>query len=898
MATPEELKRLAQELQQGQQERPGQQRVGSPNPVATPPQGRSDQPPPELPEPAREFGSQFLRALTDFGSSLGGGFAGPAAPSGQQVAERLPGVATEEPDTFAGRAGRMGGVGATFAVPAGGAAANVPRAVGTGGGLLMRTGRGIQNLVAESGRAFRQRPGRFVAEEGAVGGVAGVGGLAAERTFPDSDAARFTGELLSGASFQLAPSRLLLRGAGKLKRTIQAPRTEIGARRRAARRASEAPTPGERARGLENLETPTTRDPQTGEPVLTPAQRTESPSLLSLERSVVNSSERLQREADEQIAQANQVIQQSARDIGRGGTPEDTAGTIGEGQLYLQTLLNTRLRIAAQRTDERIAELGSGSSREDANRIAREELEKAREAARRQEQQLFSRVDPDTPVPSANAQQAVQRWAGELGKAQQDQIPAKARRLLNPEKREFVGETTNIRELRSLQSDLRETARRARSNEQFTRAEIADDIADSITEDLGGAGQQSEALETAIGFSRNFKQRFRRGAVGRIFGREASGGERVRAGETLERTIRGGGPGEREALDEIRDALTAPEVAGRTGTTDEAFNQAASDFVRRRFIERAAAEGELNTNRAQAFIRDNEQLLSRMPEVRQELEQAVQSGNLQQIATRRRESTRFNDPKVSRATLFIRRGPNEAFSQITQDAPDRAARQTQQLLNRAKRDDTGQAVAGLKSGYVDFLLRPENQRDVAGQPFVSGFSLRELRQNPSVRSTEQRLLSKAERQRLDTIEQDLVRLERARQAKPSQQGVIGDKPSKVLETVAGVSGAAVGRTSAAASGVGGTVQIPGIMANRFRELVEAGVQDPAERLMRDAVRDEQLFTELLQARIPESGELPEKAANRLNAWAAGVVAEQQTRPEQTQETQQAPSIEQLRELAQ
>lgn len=902
MATVEELRRAAQRVRQEPEPRrptdPAARGLGLSAPVAQRERGQPQQGGRVSPGIA-EFGGQFARGgvnvLFPLASrlSLPGtpsvaelGRAGRAPGTTQEFAEAAPGVATEEPQTFTGRAGRLSGAAAGAAVPLGGAAGTVPRSLERGGSLLTRLGRGTRNLVAGAGEAFGRRPGRFTAGEAGLGATAGVSGLAAEREFPDSDAARFTGEILGGVAPQIAPANLLIKGAFRLREFVRSPLTRTGGGRRAARRAQEAPTPGERGRALEELDQPTTIDPETGRPALTPAQRTGAPSLLALEKSVVNSSERLVRESDEQIAQANRVIQESGRDIGQGGTVEDA-------QNYLDSLLDTRLRIAARRTNTRIRQMGRGASREDANRIAREELETAREAARQQEKQLFGAVDPETAVPSSNAQSALQRWQGELGKAQQKNIPADAKRLLSPDSKQFLGDTTNIRELRSLQSELRAQARRARSNENFQKAEIADDLADSITDDLAAAGDQSEALQTAVDFSRNFRQRFRRGAVGRVFGRETQGGERVRSGETLERTIGGGGPGEREALDELRTALTDPEVTRLTGTNAEAFNAAASDFVRRRFLERAVRDGEFNPDRARAFLRDNEQLLSRMPEVQQELQQAARSGRVERIT---RRSVEGADPKVSRATLFIRRGPVQAFDEISSESPSRAGRETQRLINRANKDESGRAVAGLKSGYVDFLMRPETARDVSGQPFVSGFRLRELRQNKSVQAAEKRLLSEAERKRLDTIERDLIRLERAREAQPSPQGIIGDRPSKVVETVAGVTGAGIGRQSAAASGAGGTVQIPGIMANRFRELAQAGVQDPAERLMRDAVRDEQLFRDLLQARIAPDGELPAKAANRLNAWAAGVLTEQGARPEEQEAS--APSVDELRELAQ
>ena len=159
-----------------------------------------------------------------------------------------------------------------------------------------------------------------------------------------------------------------------------------------------------------------------------------------------------------------------------------------------------------------------------------------------------------------------------------------------------------------------------------------------------------------------------------------------------------------------------------------------------------------------------------------------------------------------------------------------------------------------------------------GRKFISGFSLRDTLQN--TRSSASRLFSADEIKRLDTIVDDLVKLEKRRAATIPPEGIIADKPHKLVETIAGITGAAAGRSEARMMGVGGTVQIPGIMAERFRALAKAGIKDPAGRLMRDIIFDEALFKELLQSSLEDGGKtLSKVAARRLNIWTASVLAE-------------------------
>lgn len=80
-----------------------------------------------------------------------------------------------------------------------------------------------------------------------------------------------------------------------------------------------------------------------------------------------------------------------------------------------------------------------------------------------------------------------------------------------------------------------------------------------------------------------------------------------------------------------------------------------------------------------------------------------------------------------------------------------------------------------------------------------------------------------------------------------KEGILGDQLSQSAETFLGVLGAAAGRRSGRQIGIGGTVQIPGIIANRFRELGRAGVNNSAQRLIVEAIQDETLFREVLMA---------------------------------------------------
>lgn len=742
-----------------------------------------------------------------------------------------------------------------------------------------------QKIVAEAGKTFARAPVKTTLIEGGLGFTAGGGGFVAKKTFPDSDAAVFIGEIIGGTAPALMPLRIAVKAGGGIRsiiKKISSPFTSLGGRKRAAARAQRAGTPEQRAEALKELDQPTTLDPETGQPLLTPAQRTGEPGLLALERAVMESSEELKRLGDVNIAHANDAIQKSL--VRLGGEDISTATiVIRDAQDYLSGLLDTRVRIAAQRTDERIAELGPKADREQLNRIASEEINNALVAARKQEKELFDAVPVETAVPFSKSKAKFDVFVRDLGKAQQEDIPSIARKFLGKRSKDFFGKKppkgfksneTSIKELRALQSKLRQVARDARSvqHNNLNKARIADGIANSINDDLADvrAGQGvADQVSLAIEFSRGLNERFNSGTVAKILGRKSTGADLVPAGLTLEESIGVTGPKAREAIDDLIKIFDSPEAPG-----SEMLIDASEDFLRTKFLKSAVDRGQLNVRAARRFLAQNEEILKRLPRVRNQIDEVIESGETMAVTQRQRAKVALDDPKVSKATMLIEKGPVETFRQISKLKPEEAAKEMQKLINIVARDETEDALNGLKSGFIEFLYATskEKARDTQGVQFLSGFALRDVLK--SSESSAKRLFSKEELKRIDIITNDLIKLEKRRAAKLTPEGVISDKPSKIVEMLAGITGAAFGRAQAQRLGIGGTIQIPGIMASRFRSLVAAGVRDPAGRLLRDMITDETLFRELLQSNLEEGGTaLTKEATTRLNSWVAVVLAE-------------------------
>ena len=810
----------------------------------------------------------------------------------------FPGAAKEEPqDTieaglrFAGQTVAAGPIGGRIAA----AVKPVKKVADTRLGRLKQF---PQKIANQAGETFKRSPIATTAIEGGLGFTAGAGGHIATQIFPDSDGAKFAGEILGGITPQVMPLRLAISAAGGMRNLfdkLRHPFTDSGGVHRAKARTGRAVPKENEVKVLEELDTPTTIDPETNLPVLTPAQRTGENGLLSLERSIVNSSEDLLRDSDIQIARANSVIQESINDLSDAPTSA-VSENIEAAHKYMEGLLDTRVRVAAQKTAERVDDLGPSVTRESANRVAREEIESALAAARTQERELYALIDPETPAPFINTLSLVKRFKRELPKAQQEDIDDVVNIVLNLDPRsktvtKITGDIktggfsldtittpplTTIKELRGVQSKLREVSRNARAGDKknLNQARIADKIADAITDDIAenlGGHEMADTVKTAIAFSRNLNERFSQGTVGKLLAKDVTGGKRVPASLTLEETIGMSGPKARENLDNIVKAFDSPESPGAG-----LIINSTEDYLRGKFLKAAVDRGQINVKAAQRFISQNEEILGRLPGLRNQLDEVVESGNALAVTERQRGRIILDDPKVSKATMYIERGPVETFKQTAKMKPKDAAREVQLLVNRVAKDETGEAAKGLKSGFVEFLLvgARGQARDVEGKQFLSGFAMRDALSDPSTKAMVEKLFTKPELERINIITQDLIRIEKRRIAPQSAEGILGDRPSKLIEAVAGIVGAGVGRNSARKFGMGGTVQIPGIMASRFRDMVSAGVKDPAGRLLRDAVNDETLFRALLEEPGAETvADLSIESTRALQAWAFNVLAE-------------------------
>lgn len=783
-------------------------------------------------------------------------------------------VAGQEPDTMAFAAGHMAGMSLPFlaAAPAG---ATVQ--AGKAGAPVL--GSALREVARSSGQAMLRSPVTTTMIEMGSAAAAGAAGFFAKEQFPDSPAAETVGALLGGLSVAAAPSlmakgavktvqklpiagTILRAGAGALRR-IAAVATPKGATTRAKNRVERAMTDPEAVR--RSLEEPGTLP----EAPLTPAQRTGDPGLLALERSVLDSSDDLRIQSDQQIAELNAIIRQSME--APAGAPESARKGFEEAQGYMTTLLDGRLKIAGLEADRRIAALGAGADEQQASVIVREEIEKALGAARATERQLYEALNPDIellPTTSVEALKGELRRRGRT--ADEGDIPEFVSAFLGKidSNGQFsAGRLSNgatFDELRVLRSrvlrEIREEQAKPAPNRNKIR--ILDDIQDAILADLS-ATEGGPELRVALAFSRDLNDRFSRGPVGRALGNERRGGPALAPELTLTQTLGMTGP---KAAENARSLIAA--VRDAPGEASAAM----SDFIKARFLQRAVRQGQITETGAESFLRDNRALLDEFPVVRREIEQAVQAGNARNLIESRasRVGARLAKPSVSKATVFIQRGPTAAF-EATRSSRNPGT-EMQNLINMTKRDATGEATEGLRASFVDWLMARATVpgMDATGQSFISGARLQRALEDPGIKAMTEKLMTPEQVQRLGQVMETAKLLDKIRAARPSVEGIIEDTPNILIENMARIG---VLRLAAKASGGFGTIQVPGMISNRVRDLLRSRVKDPASRLIVDAITaDDPALLQALMSDLTVPANVT-KARRVIHAWLAAVLFE-------------------------
>jgi len=734
----------------------------------------------------------------------------------------------------------------------------IGRGVGEAATMLI-PGYGLARVAASSARPLLSRVGQTVAQapvaapiatlggEMAAGAGAGAGRYIAETANPDTPYAGQVGELVGGFTPGLVallakygPTGLLLRAAGRAQEVRADPTRAPG------RLQSLTANPEAAARAAE---TPSIAD-------LTPAQRTQEPRLLALERAVAQGDPALEATLRERAGAAQTTLLEEARALG--GDPAQTRAFLETRRDRLNAALEARVTQAQTRADERIAALEPGSSAEDASRIVREEFDRVYNLARQQENDLWRSIPQDVKVDTASLFNRFDDIVASTPRTQQQDIPEYARRFLSPDAEGNRG-LQNIEspaELQGFRSELLAIERRASDAGERNQARLARQLADATLDVMNAMPDVGGAYGAARDFSRQLNLTFREGPAGRL-AETTSGVPSIDPELTLSRLIGGGG---------VQGGVA--ERSLMAATADSPAAQAAiQDYLMRDLRNRTVtAEGRLKPEAAESWMRRNEALLERYPQIRESLTAALQAQTRARSveASQAAISQRLETPRATAIARFLEGNPNDAVTRILN--AENPAEVATSLRRAASRDDSGAALAGLRGAFVDNILARARQPGPDGEVFRGSVVLEAL-QNPQQRAALEAVFSPEDLTRLRQIGTEFLALERARGALPGIGGVTAPASNKMIDSIARVGGAKFGSYINRVTGGGGNIQTPGIMSERFRGFARDLTEDRATKLLSRAVTDPELFATLM--RDSRTRAQQDQTVRSLQGWLAG-----------------------------
>lgn len=432
---------------------------------------------------------------------------------------------------------------------------------------------------------------------------------------------------------------------------------------------------------------------------------------------------------------------------------------------------------------------------------------------------------------------------------------------------------TTLKEMQGLRSKLLEVSRRAKSEKQWNKARIADEMADAVLDDINVSAQAAddESLRYALAATRKFKERFETGTVGKVLGYDRSGAPKIDPEVMLDISVgRSGAKGDVKAAIDVEDIVVTPEAVAAT-----------ERYLGKSFTEYTTSKGTqpFDPVKARQWMETNAETLDKFPKMREQLSDAATAqefaNNVAKTMAVRKKA--IQNPNISATARALNAPVNQEIDTIMRSK--NPVLDMDQAVRRAQKDPSGDAVQGLRAGFIDYILEksakgPYNE---IGEQAPSGRLVNKfLNRNEGVFK---RLFSEKEIGRIRQVANELVKLENFGGAKPTdarEAMAQGDFVSSVLKIVGRISGAQAGRVIAGKTG-GGTVQTPGILSNRVKMFMERLTQDRAFQMFNDALlsKDDSLLRALLMP-IDKPGVAKgiggpnlRMVNNRLNTWLGG-----------------------------
>lgn len=772
------------------------------------------------------------------------------------------------PETMGERIASGTGEAAGFVLPAAAIAKRYQAAKGIGG-----------QIASGFNRELVEKPIRSVGGELAAGAGVGVGRDIAEQNELGTTG-QFAAEMIGGLapsaammSPTLAAAKLGKRGAEKLGAKAFVPFTSKGAEARAARRIQElSDNPEEAIDAIERLSS-------SG---LSPAGRTGQEGLLDLEDAVLRGDPARARQMSQRTSESLEELQDAILTEGREviGKPKQLMDARKKRAV---AALDARVERATDEATQSLEALGDVSP-EEATLAVRGSLEKALNDAKVEENRLWNRIPQNAKAPITKTKDKFKQLKKGLASAQSEDMPASARKVLGGDEKvepQFLdvldargnrieitpvsGGRTTIKELDGLYKKLGEEATQARAAKDFNKARIAEELRESILDDIAqaeGGPVVQETIQTARAFSKQLNEKFRKGPAGKILGYGREGGPALAPELGLEKTMGTG----KQAGELARRSIA------RATQDDPTAMEGMQNYIKGQFMRNVVDDGQVNPSRAQTFIRNNKELLDAFPGLRQQLTAAKTTEDVRRRVTKQADFFRrkIEKPEVGTASKVLNSTVGDEMDRIFSRSNDDPAATMRAVKRSLAKDKTGEAMKGFKSGASEWLFKQATPQGPMG--IVNGTKVLKILRDPVNSRVFKQIYTPSEMARIKRTAEIMQKFQKQQATNRQKINVLNDRPAWMLNALAGVLGARAGSQVARGSGYG-NIQIPGIFASTARDITRRLTADKAAQMLSDAIEDEKLFKALLEYRPLQKNrsaiQRNKKYEKTLKAWMAG-----------------------------
>lgn len=713
----------------------------------------------------------------------------------------------------------------------------------------------VKSFLDNTAKSSINSPFKFFGAETAAAASSGAAGqITYNQT--ESQEAKAVAELVGGTLPTLVPSvvsklpDITLTGLAyqKVRQLFSPDKMKFGKERAANRLLDATEDP------LEVIQRGQSADVLKDAP-LTAIEKSGDEGLLGLEASIRNETDNMVREERLRFGDINRVIRGELEDL-----PGDQGSSFEDTREYLTNLLDERVRVAGANVEARLNSLEPSNGKESASHLAREELDKAYDAAVTQESQMWSAVDNGIEANLESTQSAYKELWETMAdnrvsfESFNENLPASVKKYIGKfnKKGELKkgklkdGITTG--EIKELRSELLHEARVERGQKPPNRRKLKTlaTINEALLEDLSSV-QGDEALDIARAFSADLNSRFRQGDVGQILGFTTF--DETSAGLTLQKVLSKSKIQGAEGVDNLLQA--SPEMSPYI-----------KDYLLDEFLTASKRQGDFNVGAASNYLKTKKDVLSRFPEAEKAMQQAIES---QDRFIAQRQIANLNGK--SSAAILLKQPLGRELSSLKRSTNiPKASAEIKDLLKGDSR-----AEEGFRRAVVEDIIdrSSSNTLDSSGEKYIEGNLLKSAVEDPSTLKILNEFLSKEQISRLQKIQNTASLAQKSRTSQADRGDIIGDDEGMIISSLRDIMGAASGRAFGRAVGSGGTVQIPAIFVRTFRGLHQASL-DPAKILLSDAVLSEN--PDLLKAILSPDAFSSPQYSSKLNAWAAATAA--------------------------